>query len=82
MQFDEFGHRYTPVKSSYPPPPKVSYFSLSLLKNNFIYLLISGCAGFCCCSGSSLVAASRNYSLVAVPGLLIVVASLVAEHGL
>ena len=35
--------------------------------------------GFC---GASLVAASRGYSLVAVRGLLIVVASLVVEHGL
>ena len=32
--------------------------------------------------GLSLVAASRGSSLVAVRGLLIVVASLVAEHGL
>ena len=30
--------------------------------------------------GLSLVAASRNHSLVAVLGLLVVVASLVAEH--
>ena len=30
----------------------------------------------------SLVAASRGYSLVAVCGLLIVLASLVVEHGL
>ena len=30
----------------------------------------------------SLVAASEGYSLVAMLGLLIVVASLVAEHGL
>ena len=39
MQFDEFGHRYTPVKSSYPPAPKVSCVSLSLLKQWF-YLFI------------------------------------------
>ena len=31
--------------------------------------------GFCCCSGFSLVAASGSYSLVAVRGLLIAVAS-------
>ena len=31
--------------------------------------------------GLSLVAASRGYSLVAVPGLLIAVASLVAKQG-
>ena len=38
--------------------------------------------GLCCCVGSSLVVVSRAYSLVVVLGLLIVVASLVAEHGL
>ena len=34
--------------------------------------------GLCCCLGFSLVAANGGYSLVAVPGLLIAVASLVA----
>jgi len=38
--------------------------------------------GLCCCEGFSLVVASRGYSLVTVRGLLITVASLVAEHGL
>ena len=38
--------------------------------------------GLCCCVGSSLVVACRAYSLVVVLGLLIVVASLVAEHRL
>ena len=38
--------------------------------------------GLHCCSGCSLDAASRAYSLVGVPGLLVVVASLVAELGL
>ena len=38
--------------------------------------------GLCCCIGFSLIAASGGYSLVAVCGLLTVVASLVAEHGL
>ena len=42
----------------------------------FIILFILGCAG------SSLVAASRAYSLVVVLRLLIAVASLVAEHRL
>ena len=41
------------------------------LKNNFIYLFNFDCAGF------SVVVANRSYSLVAVHGLLIVVASLV-----
>ena len=35
-----------------------------------------------CCSWLSLVAVGAGSSLVAVHGLLIVVASLVAEHGL
>ena len=35
-----------------------------------------------CCLGFSLSAVSGGYSLVAVHGILIVVASLVAEHGL
>ena len=34
------------------------------------------------CTGLSLVGTSRGYSLVAVHGLLIVVASFVVEHGL
>ena len=36
----------------------------------------------CCCTGFSLVVVSGRHSLVAVHGLLIAVASLVAEHGL
>ena len=35
-----------------------------------------------CCAGFSLVVANGGNSLVVVHGLLIVVASLVAEHGL
>ena len=37
--------------------------------------------GLCCCAGFSLVAVSRGYSIVAEPGLLIVVAFLSAEQG-
>ena len=49
----------------------------------FIYLFIFGCAGssFAVCR-LSLVVASRGYSLVAVRGLLIAVASVVAEQRL
>ena len=47
------------------------------------YLFICGCAGSSLLhAGSSVVEMSRGYSLVAAHGLLIVVASLVAEHGL
>ena len=47
----------------------MSFYSF---KNNFIYLLLA-VLGFCCCMG---------FSLVAVCGLLIEVASLVVENGL
>ena len=48
---------------------------------NFIYLFLV-VLGLCCCAGFSLVVASGGKSLVVVHGRLIVVASLVAEHGL
>ena len=38
--------------------------------------------GFCYCVGFSLAEVSEDYSLAAVHGLLIVVASFLAEHGL
>ena len=41
-----------------------------------------GCAGSLLLCGFSLVALSGGYSLVAVRGLIIVMASLVGEHGL
>ena len=43
----------------------------------FLAVLVLGC-----CMGFSLVEASRGYFLIAVCSLLIVVASLIAEHGL
>ena len=46
-------------------------------------LFIYGCTGSSLLLlGFSLVAASGGYSLAAVPGLLIAVASLVSEHSL
>ena len=48
----------------------------------FIYLFIFGYPGLCCCVGLSLAADSRVYSLLAVCSLLIVLASIVAEHRL
>ena len=50
-------------------------------KSDLIYLFLA-ILGPCCCSGFSLVAASRGYSLAVGHGLLLVVASLVAERGL
>ena len=52
----------------------------------FLFLLVSiylrvAVLGLRCCAGFSLVVASRGYSRIAVHGLLIAVASLVAEHG-
>ena len=38
--------------------------------------------GLHCCTGFSLAVASKGYALVAGQGLLIAVASFVAEHGL
>ena len=46
------------------------------------YLFILAVLGLHCCMGVSLVVVSGGYSLVVVCGLLIVVASLVEEHGL
>ena len=45
----------------------------------FIYLAV---LGLCCCVGLSLVAASGDCCLIAVHGFLILVASLITEHGL
>ena len=55
------------------------YVNITLIKNlkNF-YLFILGCAGCLLLHGFSLVAVSRDYSLVAVHGLPIVGASLIA----
>ena len=45
----------------------------------FIYLAV---LGLCCYAGFSLAVTSGGYSLVAVHGLIMVVAALVAEHRL
>ena len=49
------------------------------LKNFYLFLFLV-VLGLCCFA--RLVAVSRGSSLVAVLGLLIVVASLIAQHGL
>ena len=48
----------------------------------FVFFFFFTVLGLCCCKGFSLVSESGGYSLVEVHGLLIVVASLVSEHGL
>ena len=42
--------------------------------------LLLAVVGLCCCIGFSLAVARRSYFLVVVHGLLITVASLIAEH--
>ena len=53
--------------------------ALFYIRQSFFFLALLGLR---CCTGFPLIAASGGYSLVAVCGLLIVVASIVAEHGL
>ena len=71
----------------------VSGFSLVvILMSMRRYPVVCGCfvfccfvlavLGLCCFVGLPLVGESGGYSLVAVLGLLILVASLTAEHGL
>ena len=45
-----------------------------------MYLFIFGCAGSPCCIDFALIVMSRGCSLVAMHWLVIVMASLVAEH--
>ena len=52
--------------------PVVKQHGCELCFNNFIYLFLAT-LGFCCCTG---------FSLAVECGLLLVVASFVAEHGL
>ena len=51
---------------------------------SFLHIILSiyGCTRSSWCAGFSLVAVSEGYSVVAVLGLLIVMASPAAEHGL
>ena len=65
-----------------------AYFSLASFKSCVVVVVFNLCIYlwlywvFIAVHGLSLVVAGRNYSLVAVHGLLIGVVSLVAEHGL
>ena len=51
--------------------------TVTSLLDSFFFLAV---LGLCCCRGFSLISASGSCSLVVVHGLLIVVASLAAEH--
>ena len=57
------------------------YFITRFFKKLFMYLFLA-VPGLYCCTDFPLVAANGGYSLVVVCGLLIVVTSIVAEHGL
>ena len=70
--------RMIPYLQSPFPTPKTT---LLLKKIYFIYLFLA-VLGLAHSAGFSLVEASRGYSRVSACRLLIVVASLVAEHGL
>ena len=73
----------------------VKFYSFYYFFKLFIYLLLavlglrrceclSVCVcmlGLCCCLAFSLVEASRRCSLVAVPGVLTAMASVVVVHG-
>ena len=59
----------------------VEFFLFKFYVFVFIYLLLA-VLGLCCRAGFSPVAASRGYSLVAVHGLLVAVASLAVKLGL
>ena len=48
----------------------------------FIYLLFLAALGLCCCTRAFSSCGERGLLFVVVRGLLIAVASLVAEHGL
>ena len=57
---------------------KMMKFNLNII---FIYLFLVA-LGLCCCARASSSCSERGLLFVEVCGLLIVVASLVAEHGL
>ena len=57
-------------------------YSFFFFLNLFIYLFILAVLGLCCCSWAFSSCGEQGLLFVAVHGLLIVVASLVAEHRL
>ena len=59
---------------------EAGFFFFSLI-NLFIYLFLAA-LGLCCCVRAFSSCGERGLLFVAVRGLLIAVASLVAEHGL
>ena len=74
--FDLYLPEEVQMASRHMKRPSMSYF-----KKHYLFFILA-VLGLHCCAGFSLIAGSGDYSLVAVRGLLIVVASLVVEHGL
>ena len=72
------GTLYAPLPSL-PPTVLTSCFNTFL--NNLFYLFLAA-LGLCCCTQAFSSCGERGLLFIAVHGLLIVVASLVAEHGL
>ena len=62
------------------PPGKPSNIVLFFLKNKFIYLFLAA-LGLCCCAWAFSSCGEQGLLFIAVRGLIIVEASLVAEHG-
>ena len=61
--------------------PQLQYFSLFIFLNLFIYSFLA-MLGLCCCMLAFSSCSEQGLLIVVVRGLLIAVASLVAEHGL
>ena len=90
----DFGTNNTFKDSSLPssldqrPSPVIGYFSSMALPLFFFYkfiyfiYLFLAALGLCCCARAFSGCGERGLLFVAVRGLLIAVASLVAEHGL
>ena len=64
-----------------PHPLSQLFFLLLLLKFLFIYFFFAA-LGLCCCAQAFSSCGEQGLLFVAAHGLLIAVASLVAEHGL
>ena len=63
--------------------PLIHFFFFLFFFKFYTYLFISfGCVGLRCCVWAFTSCSERGLLFVAVRGLLAVVASLVAEHGL
>ena len=60
---------------------KIYFYGTRLFFFNFIYLFLA-VLGLCCCTRAFSSCGEQGLLFVVVSGLLIAVASLVAEHGL